>query len=296
MLEVKNISKRFNDIKVLENISFTIKNGEIVGLIGPNGSGKSTLMKCILKLLKIDEGEITLNRKSIEDYDEQYFSLISGLIETADLYENLNGRDHIDFIKNYNSGIVSIDDIEGFINFNDNILKKKVGKYSFGMRQKLYLAMCFMKFKEGLILDEPTNGIDQESIKKFNNILSLVKRNGGFALISSHNFEDIEGVCDRFIFLKEGRIVEVLSKEDISNEKYLITTKFKDEIIEYLYKKEYVIKVEKIVDGVIISIYDNELMKLANDITSSKILIDGISQIKNNIKSNYSEIYKEELL
>lgn len=123
-----------------------------------------------------------------------------------------------------------------------------------------------------------------------------MKRNGGFTLISSHNFEDIEGVCDRFIFLKEGRIVEVLSKEDISNEKYLITTKFKDEIIEYLYKKEYVIKVEKIVDGVIISIYDNELMKLANDITSSKILIDGISQIKNNIKSNYSEIYKEELL
>ncbi|MGL5869440.1 ATP-binding cassette domain-containing protein, partial [Clostridium chrysemydis] len=74
MLEVKNISKRFNDIKVLENISFTIKNGEIVGLIGPNGSGKSTLMKCILKLLKIDEGEITLNRERIEDYDEQYFS------------------------------------------------------------------------------------------------------------------------------------------------------------------------------------------------------------------------------
>ncbi|MBF7020818.1 ABC transporter ATP-binding protein [Staphylococcus kloosii] len=203
---LKSISKSYGNEKVLDELSLTLNKNEVVGLIGRNGVGKSTLMKIITQLDKKFTGNIEGN----ED--------IGYLIEEPKLYNNKTGMEHLKYFSSiYNNNF----DLEQYNEFLQNlqmldVLNKKVKRYSLGMKQKLGILISILNNPSFIILDEPTNSMDIETSSEVLNELKNIsqKQNIGI-LISSHKLEDIEEICDRFLFLKDGKI----SREETKNSK-----------------------------------------------------------------------------
>ncbi len=206
-MELKQITKRYNNNTVIDQIDFAFNDSHIVGLIGKNGVGKTTLMKIMNGNIINYSGEVKTSS------DER----IGYLIEHPKLYDNKTGLYNLKlfaqvlgkgFDKEYTDKIVKAFGMESYI-------KKKVKKYSMGMKQKLAIAVSLMNKPKYLILDEPTNGMDPDgSIDVLKTIQQLVEQLDMKILISSHKLEDIELICDRAVFLREGHFVQDV---DMSN-------------------------------------------------------------------------------
>ncbi|MEZ7542622.1 ABC transporter ATP-binding protein [Streptococcus salivarius] len=203
-MELYNIVKKFKNNVVLNDISFEINKGEIVGLVGKNGSGKSTLMKIISKLDANFEGKI----------DEA--GRLGYFIESPKLVTNRTGLWHLKYFS-YIFGNKFL--IEDYFDFYQSIeiidfLKQKVKKYSLGMKQKLGVLIALLNNPDYVILDEPTNGMDiDSSIVFLQELKKIVNEKNIGVLISSHKLEDIELICDRIIFLNNGKLEKLNSRE-----------------------------------------------------------------------------------
>lgn len=211
LLEVKNINKRFDNHTVLEDISFQIKPGEIVGLVGRNGMGKTTLMKCILGLIKIDTGEISFQGEVGYHTNKNMMDQIGYLLDCK-LFENLNAYENIKIQEWYKGERYSkaeekkvIEDILNLVDLKND--KKKVKQYSFGMKQRLGLALALMGDTKLLILDEPFVGLDPVGIQTIREFILKVSRERKMAvLISSHQLSEIEDICERYLFISDRQL------------------------------------------------------------------------------------------
>ncbi|VEF05469.1 ABC transporter ATP-binding protein [Streptococcus equi] len=203
-MKLYNIVKKFNNHAVLNDISFEINKGEIIGLVGKNGAGKSTLMKIISKLDTNFEGKI----------DE--VGRLGYFIESPKLVTNRTGLWNLKYFS-YIFGNKFL--IEDYFDFYQSIeiidfLKQKVKKYSFGMKQKLGVLIALLNNPDYVILDEPTNGMDiDSSIVFLQELKKIVKEKSIGVFISSHKLEDIELICDRIIFLNNGKLEKLNSRE-----------------------------------------------------------------------------------
>lgn len=296
ILNVKNLDKSYKENKVLSDLTFSIKKGEIVALVGPNGAGKSTLMKCIAGLLKIDRGIIEIEGTKIKDDREKYLAKFSCIIETPSLYEMLSGYDNVNLIRNLNN--ISMDKLNEIIKFIDidEKINSKVRTYSLGMKQRLALGIALLTEPKLLILDEPTNGLDPSaSIGLRNLLVKLSKEKGMSILISSHILSDLEEVSDKIIFVKEGKIS--LSQDTLNRHQYaniiLTITEGMDivqlinnykitEDIKYISKNKVKIIVEK-----------SKVSILLSNLAKDNINYQDIEIIKNSIENIYTNIYKE---
>ena len=170
VLKVVNVNKKFDKDYVLRNISFDLKEGEILGLVGPNGAGKTTLMRIIVGLIKKHGGDIffCVDKNKIKR-DEK---LLGCMIETPKFYSYMNAYQNLKFFSGL-SGKVDRKEINNMLSFVglSGETKKKVKKYSLGMKQRLGMALAFLNHPKILILDEPTNGIDPDGIKKIRDYL-----------------------------------------------------------------------------------------------------------------------------
>lgn len=206
---VKNLTKKFKDVTVLSNITIEFEKGKIHGLIGRNGSGKTMLMKCICGLVPYKIGEITVNGKVVGreiDIPEN----IGVIIETPGFLPNYSGLNNLKFLAKI-SGKIGNDEIINAIKSvgldpND---KKKVGKYSLGMRQRLGLAQAIMENPDILILDEPMNGLDKDGVQDMRQYLLDLKSQGKTILIASHSAEDIDALCDTVCEMEKGELQKV---------------------------------------------------------------------------------------
>lgn len=206
-MKLENITKTYGTNNVLDNINFDFGKSQIVGLIGKNGVGKTTLMKVMNGNIINFKGKVQLNDNENVGY----------LIEHPKLYDNKTGLYNLrlfaqvlgdGFDKQYADKIIDAFGMRPYI-------KKKVKKYSMGMKQKLAIAVSLMNKPKYLILDEPTNGMDPDgSIDVLETIQSLVNELGMKILISSHKLEDIELICDRAVFLKDGNFVQDVNMKD----------------------------------------------------------------------------------
>ena len=219
ILEVKNISKYYRDFKAVDNVSFSIYEGEIFGFIGPNGSGKSTTIKMITGLAQLDEGEVLINNYSIRNNFKKAISNVGAIIESPDMYNYMTGYDNLLYYaklhgKVNKSRIMEVAKLVGLAGrIND-----KVKKYSMGMKQRLGIAQAILHKPKLLILDEPTNGLDAYGIIEVRNLLKELARKEHIAiLISSHILAELEQVCDTIAIIKQGKIVELKSLESLKN-------------------------------------------------------------------------------
>ncbi|MDR2569315.1 MAG: ATP-binding cassette domain-containing protein [Oscillospiraceae bacterium] len=209
VIDVKNVSKKFGSQEVLKNVSISCTVGQIYGLIGRNGSGKTVLLKCIIGLLKPESGEIIVKGKRIGkdiDFSDDIGFIIEqpGFLSSATCLTNLK---HLASIKR-RIGKNQIIEAISFVGLDPHS-KKRVGKYSMGMQQRLGIAQAIMENPDVLIFDEPMNGIDNNGVMDIRNMILDLKRDGKTVLLASHNREDIEILCDEVYEIDNGILSHV---------------------------------------------------------------------------------------
>ena len=217
-IKVRNISKTINGRKILHNISFDIYEGETVGLVGPNGAGKSTLLKVMTGLYNYEEGDIYYFDYNLKNDFEKAMSIVGTLIEDPALYKNLSGKSNLKLFKSMFKGIdeSTINEIVKIVEM-EKYLGKKFKTYSLGMKERLAIATALINKPKILILDEPTNGLDPLGVK---NIMSILKEmKDTTIIISSHMLKEIDGICNKIIFINKGRVVGIKNKDILSNKK-----------------------------------------------------------------------------
>ena len=204
----KNVEKRFKENIVLKDITLDFEEGKIYGLAGRNGSGKSVLLKMICGLYLPTKGEITWNQKKL-NMKKEFPENMGALIEKPNFLTNLSGMENLILLSKIQNKITEKDilkslDIVNLLNEKD----KKYSKYSLGMKQKLGIAQAIMEDPEFLILDEPFNGIEKDTVDKIKKYLKKLKQNHKTIIISSHIKEDLEELCDEILYFDAGNIIK----------------------------------------------------------------------------------------
>ncbi len=207
MLEVNGLIKRYGKQNAVNNVSFSLNGGEVVGLIGPNGAGKSTTMKCIVGLLRKTAGTITLGgHDHLSVAAKKLFSYIP---ETPHVYDLLTVKEHLQFIAQAYGVRDWKPKAEELMQTYDLMDKQdKLGRdLSKGMRQKVSICCALLPDPEVLFFDEPMIGLDPKAIKNTKRIFGELKAMGKTILVSTHLIDSVEAISDRIMIMKDGNII-----------------------------------------------------------------------------------------
>lgn len=205
-IELKNITKKFKNITVIDNISLTFESGNIYGFYGRNGSGKSVLEKIISGLYIPTSGEVLINNIDINKANE-YPTNIRLLIERPSFFPDLTGYENLKLLADINKMIDDNRIIEVFELLNlKSEMNKKYSKYSLGMKQKLGIAQVIMEDADILILDEPFNGIEQATVNILIDYLKKLKDEGKLIIISTHIQDDLTRLTNNIFYFDSGKI------------------------------------------------------------------------------------------
>ena len=203
-ISVNGISKHFGEEYVLKKVTRNFEKGKIHGIVGNNGSGKTVLMKCICGFLIPDEGEVIVDGKYVGK-DVDFPSDLGVIIETPGFLPHITGFKNLEILASLNRkiGAKEIEDAIMRVGL-DPRMKKPVGKYSLGMRQRLGIAQAIMENPSILILDEPFNGLDKNGVSDMRNIIKELKNEGKTIILASHNQMDIDELCDTVCEMEAG--------------------------------------------------------------------------------------------
>jgi ABC-type multidrug transport system ATPase subunit len=212
ILEVAHLKKNFGSFVAVDDLSFSVKAGEVYGFLGQNGAGKSTTIRMLLSLITPTSGSIQLFGKSINQYREEILNQVGAVVEKPDLYKYLTGYENLHLFAKMSGKLISKAEINNTLALVG--LEKRchdpVRVYSQGMKQRLGIAVALVHDPEFIILDEPTNGLDPQGIADIRNlILMLSKERRKTVLVSSHLLSEIEQIADSMLIINKGRkIVE----------------------------------------------------------------------------------------
>lgn len=205
-IEVQNISKSYGAQKALDNVSFSVKKGEIVGFLGPNGAGKSTLMKILTTYISADEGIASVNGNDVNNNPKAVQLSVGYLAEHNPLYLDLYVREYLEFNADvYKVAKARIDEVIELTGLTPE-KHKKIGQLSKGYRQRVGLATALLHNPDVLILDEPTTGLDPNQLVEIRNVIKNVGENKT-VFLSTHIMQEVEAICDRVIIIDHGKIV-----------------------------------------------------------------------------------------
>ena len=276
ILKCESLNKSIHRKKIIKDVSFQIKEGEILGFIGPNGAGKTTTIKLILGLQKLDSGSIEINGYNVKTNFEKAIEKVGTIVENPDLYMYMSGYDNLKLVANLYKGIDKkrINEVVKLVGL-ENRIKDKVSKYSLGMRQRLGIAQAILHKPNLLILDEPTNGLDPEGIKQIRDLIKeLAEKEKMSIMISSHNLSEIENVCNSVCIIQNGEVIEETGIEEIKKEAV---------------QGEYIIEVDDIEKSI-------SVLESAEKVDETKALIkaekEQIPEIINKLVKNKIKIYE----
>ena len=242
-IKVSNLTKKYGNQKAIDQISFEIKTGEIVGFIGPNGAGKSTTMKILTGYLPATEGEAFVNGLNTLNNSIEIRKQIGYLPEHNPLYHEMYVKEYLE----YSAGIYKIKATKKII---DDIIEltglgreqsKKIGALSKGYRQRVGLAQALIHNPSVLILDEPTTGLDPNQIVEIRNMISEIGKQKT-VMLSTHIMQEVEAICNRIIIINQGKIVANEQRGDIQK---VSAQKFMSFVVEFDQKIE-ILNLEKI--------------------------------------------------
>ncbi len=214
VIRVEGVYKRFGTDTVLKDVSRSFERGRIHGIVGNNGSGKTVLMKCICGFLIPDSGSITVNGERV-GVDVDFPRDMGLIIETPGFLPNVTGLKNLEILASLNKKI-GLEGIAAAIRRVglDPLMKKPVGKYSLGMRQRLGIAQAIMENPSLLILDEPLNGLDKHGVREMRQLIKGLKEQGKTILLASHNQGDIDELCDTVCEMDAG-VMTMIREESI---------------------------------------------------------------------------------
>ena len=208
MIQLQNVTKRIKENTVLDNVSYTFKSGFVYGLYGQNGSGKTMLLRAISGLINLDSGSIFIDGEKLHDKIE--FPPETGIvIENMELLPECSAKRNIQML----AKIKNIADEKDIIFSLERVgldpdSEKKVKKFSLGMKQRLNIAQAIFENQKIILLDEPTNALDEDAVQLIYKIIREEKSRGATIIVATHHKEDLKEVCDVILKIAEGKIVE----------------------------------------------------------------------------------------
>lgn len=210
LLELRNVSKYYKKNKAVDDLTITVRNGEVFGLVGANGAGKSTTVSMMATLMKPDSGQIFYHGNDITEHPAMIREHMGYVPQDIALYETLTGYDNLAFWgKSYHIGGRLLKErmewVSAMTGLDQTVLKRKVREYSGGMKRRLNIGVALLHAPELVILDEPTTGID---VNSRNQILSAIKglANAGVGVVYvGHYMEEVEKLCDRVCIMSRGK-------------------------------------------------------------------------------------------
>src|SRR5690554_957094 len=215
-IEVSGLTKFYGDQKALDNVSFKVGSGEIVGFLGPNGAGKSTLMKILTTYLQADEGKALVNGIDVSADLIKVKKSLGYLPEHNPLYLDLYVKEYLLFNADiYKVNEKRVDEVIGQTGLTPEV-NKKIGQLSKGYRQRVGLATALLHQPEVLILDEPTTGLDPNQLVDIRGLIKNIGKDKT-VFLSTHIMQEVEAICDRVIIINKGKIVEDYNMNDDKN-------------------------------------------------------------------------------
>lgn len=217
VIQIKDVCKAFDQRQVLNNISLSVEEGEIFGLLGPSGAGKTTLIKMLIGLLSATSGNIAILGKELDKKIDESFPSFGMVLDNDGLYDRLNCYDNLELyariysISNRKKVINDLLEKVGLIESS----KKSVSNLSKGMRQRLSFARAILHSPKIVFLDEPTSGLDPATTLQIHSMMKTLKENGTTIFLTTHNMNEAQKMCDHLALLNEGNIVEEGTPEDI---------------------------------------------------------------------------------
>jgi ABC-2 type transport system ATP-binding protein len=221
VVEINNLVKRYKDFIAVDNLSLSIKEGEIFGLLGPNGAGKTTTINTILGLSKKDSGEVKIFGKSMDKNEEEIKSNIGVVPQNIAVFSDLTAYENVEFFgKLYGlRGKLLKERVEEALEFTGLLDRKKdyPGKYSGGMQRRLNIACAIVHKPKLIIMDEPTVGIDPQSRNHILDSVRKLNEGGSTVIYTSHYMEEIEELCTDITIMDHGKVIAKGTKDDLKS-------------------------------------------------------------------------------
>lgn len=216
-IQVNNLTKKYKNVTAVDDITFTVKTGEIFGFLGPNGAGKTTTIRTLLGFLKPNNGNAFVCGLNISDHIIDIRKKVGYIPGELSLYEHLTGRQCLQYFSNIrNTDLSLLTELQEIFELP---LDRKIKTYSRGMKQKLGIIQAFMDDPEIVIMDEPTSGLDPLLQQKFYRFLQNEKKKGRTMFFSSHILSEVEKTCDRVAIIRKGKLVTLEKIENLKKKK-----------------------------------------------------------------------------
>lgn len=225
MIEIKNVTKKYGKKVALNNVSFTVGDGEIFAFIGHNGAGKTTLIKAIMGIHDFDEGDILINGKSIKDSEVECKLQMAYVPDNPELYENMKAIDFINFICDmYNINMETRE--KNIIKYAqmfeiENNLNDVIASLSHGMKQKIALISALAHNPKILVMDEPFVGLDPKAVFDVKKIMNEMVKEGKIIFFSTHILDVAEKLCSQVAIIKNGKLIKTGDMKSIKGDKSL---------------------------------------------------------------------------
>lgn len=214
VIEVENVRKYYGEVRGVENLSFSVEEGEIYGFLGPNGAGKTTTVKILVKIIKDYDGKVRVFGKDLREWSKDYYQKIGVSFEFPAIYSKLTARENLEFFASFYKKHLDPMDVLKIVGL-DKEADQLVGKLSKGMKKKLDLARAFLPDPEILFLDEPLEGLDPGSARKIKDMLLEMRENGKTIFLTTHNMYVADELCDRVAFIVDGAVRLVDSPKEL---------------------------------------------------------------------------------
>ncbi|OUW62144.1 MAG: hypothetical protein CBD58_02220 [bacterium TMED198] len=290
VLEFKNIAKKYSNVEALKNISFSIPENSIFGILGANGSGKSTFMKILPGLIQSFSGSIFFKKQLIKKNDVLLREKFGYLIESPTFYEYLSARKNLELLARVS--YVDFDRIDYVLNMVElsNRSYDKVNTYSYGMKQRLGIAQALLHDPEIIVLDEPNNGLDPNGIDDMIRLIKNLKINGKTICLSTHNLKDVEDICTHFTVFKDGlnSVSSSMDEQLLKSRRWFLNVDDTDNAV---------LKIKESTLFDLVSVFNKNILvdsKAKDSISALKNLLEGHDIYKLNKDSNLIEYFKND--
>ncbi|MFC3418050.1 ABC transporter ATP-binding protein [Salinicoccus hispanicus] len=299
-MAIKGLHKTIGRKKIIKDLSFDIRPGEVYGFIGPNGAGKTTTIRMMVGLIGITSGDVVIKGNSIKKDYKKAISEVGAIVENPEMYPFMTGMQNLKHFARMTSGITDarINEVIKLVGL-DNAIKTKVGKYSLGMRQRLGIAQALLHSPSVLILDEPTNGLDPAGIREIRRyIRKLAVEDNVSVIVSSHLLSEIELMCDRIGVIKNGELIAVRDlHEKTDSEQSIVNLDVHpmDEAIEVIHAAPN-IKVLESEEQLQIQINRNDVPGLVTTLVKKDIQVYGVNVIQSTLEDQFLEMIGENVI
>ena len=206
-VEAVDLTKTFGSVRAVDDISIRVAAGEVYGVLGPNGAGKTTFLRMLFGLIRPDSGSLRVFDRTWEDDDIAVLDGVAGFIESPRFYPYLTGRQNLEGLALLDGGCRTglLEEVLDIVEMSDRA-DLKVGGYSYGMRQRLGVAASLLREPRLLVLDEPANGLDPGGMRDMRSLVKRLAGRGLTVLLSSHDMDEVEEICDNVTIMSRGSV------------------------------------------------------------------------------------------